>query len=60
MKAEIDKLKINDSKAGKKVKNEVKALDKTPSDQKKAEDMSDLTKALIAYENAQASGNSGS
>ena len=59
VKTEIDKLKINDSKAGKKVKNEVKALDKTPSDQKKAEDMSDLTKALIAYENAQASGNSG-
>lgn len=59
VKTEIDKLKINDSKAGKKVKNEVKALDKTPSDQKKAEDMSDLTKALIAYENAQSSSDSG-
>ncbi|CAL29116.1 FTR1 family protein [Staphylococcus carnosus] len=59
VKAEIDKLKIDNSKSGKKVKDEVKALDQTPSDKKKAADMSDLTKALIAYENAQASSNSG-
>lgn len=59
VKTEIDKLKIDNSKSGKKVKDEVKALDQTPSDKKKAADMSDLTKALIAYENAQESSNSG-
>lgn len=58
VKAEIDKLNIDNSQSGKKVKEEVKSLDQTPSDNKKTADLSDLTKALIAYENAQASSNS--
>lgn len=55
VKKEIKSLKIKNSKEGKKVNSKLKEVENASSDETKADKLSELTKALIAYEDKQSS-----
>ncbi|MFU0769535.1 FTR1 family protein [Staphylococcus pasteuri] len=55
VKKEIKSLKIKNSKEGKKVISKLKEVENASSDETKADKLSELTKALIAYEDKQSS-----
>lgn len=52
---EINALKVKDNKEGKAVKNKLKEVESAKTSDDQADKLSDLTKALITYENTQSS-----
>ncbi|MCI2774894.1 FTR1 family protein [Staphylococcus petrasii] len=55
IKSKVNDLNIKDNKEGKEVKSKLKDLDHTSSTDKQADQLSELTKSLIAYENVESS-----
>lgn len=53
---QLDTLKIKNTKQGKDVKQQWQAVKKTSSTESQAAKLSEVTKSLIAYENAESSG----
>ncbi|PNZ68202.1 FTR1 family iron permease [Staphylococcus croceilyticus] len=57
VKSKVNDLNIKNNKEGKEVKSKLKDLDHTSSTDKQADQLSELTKSLIAYENVESSSN---
>lgn len=55
IKSKVNDLNIKNNKEGKEVKSKLKDLDHTSSTDKQADQLSELTKSLIAYENIESS-----